>query len=198
MRPSTIVNSEFPAADPKRSAKRRWVTSVIVVGSVAAAGWYLLGRSSELAALRRLSLPVLLAALLLQFGSSLAFNDAMRLPLQHALRTLGFWEFYMVRTGGLFVGSLVPLAGNIAVRLAYLRSRGLTYGEFTWGTVVSNVMALAASAALAIVATSWLWVTVGRPASGVLWLRWRAEYRRHHGSPAACSRSRSHGTSSIS
>ena len=63
---------------------------------------------------------------------------------------LGFWELYLVRTGGFLVGSLVPVAGGLAVRLAYLRTRGLTYLDFTWATLLSNVLALGAAAVLAV------------------------------------------------
>jgi hypothetical protein len=164
------VITDSPAPGSRLSAKRQLLTIGAVTLMLGAIAWYLLGRSAELAAIRRLSVPVLLTTVMLQFLSSLAFNEATRLPLLHAMRTLGFWEFYAVRTGGLFAGTLLPLAGNIALRLAYLRTRGLTYVDFTWGTIVSNVMALVASSALAAAATLILWARAGRPADGVLWL----------------------------
>jgi hypothetical protein len=62
------------------------------------------------------------------------------------------------------------VAGNIAVRLAYLRRRGLTYLEFAWATLLSNVLALAAAAALAVLATAALWLVAGTVPAPVLGL----------------------------
>lgn len=118
--------------------------------------------------LQRLSLWRLALIVVLQFVSQLAFNEAMLLPLRPYSPGLGYWEFYTVRTGGLFAGNLVPVAGNIAVKLAYLRRRGVTYLEFTWATVLSNVLALVAAAALAVAATGVLWSVSGRPSNAVL------------------------------
>lgn len=122
----------------------------------------------ELAAVQRLSVQVLAAACLLQFVSQLFLNGSMLLPLQTKVPQLGFWELYLVRTGGFVVGSLVPVAGGLAVRLAYLRSRGLTYLDFTWATVLSNVLALGAAAVVAVAATGILWIRAGRPPAAVL------------------------------
>ena len=122
----------------------------------------------ELAAAQRLSLQVLILTGVLQFVSQLFLNGSLLLPLQTCVSRVGFWELYVVRTGGLFVGSLVPVAGGLAVRLAYFRSRGLTYGAFTWATLLSNVLALGAAAALAVAATGVLWVTAEPPPGLVL------------------------------
>lgn len=135
---------------------------------IAAIAVYVLRNSEEVAYLRRLSVSVLVWTLVFQFLSQLLFNEAMRMPLQAAVKTLGFWEFYMVRTSGFFLGSIVPVAGNIGVRLAYLRRRGLTYLDFTWATILSNVLALVASAALAAIATAVLWGVAGRPPAAIL------------------------------
>ncbi len=122
----------------------------------------------ELASLRRLSVQVLATACLLQLVSQLFLNGSLMLPLQATVTHLGFWELYLVRAGGLLFGSLLPVAGGLAVRLAYLRNRGLTYLDFTWATVLSNVLALAAAAVVAAVATGALWIRAGRPPSAVL------------------------------
>jgi uncharacterized membrane protein YbhN (UPF0104 family) len=135
---------------------------------VAAMAVYVSSNRDEVAYLRRLSAGALAATLLFQFLSQLFFNEAMRLPLRAAVKTLGFWEFFMVRTGGFFVGSIVPVAGNIGVRLAYLRRRGLTYADFTWATILSNVLALVASAVLTVLAAALLWGIAGRPPALIL------------------------------
>lgn len=122
----------------------------------------------ELANLQRLSIDVLIGTCALQFLSQVFLNASMLLPLQTRVGGLGFWQLYLVRTGGLFVGSLVPVAGGLAVRLAYLRKRGLTYADFTWATLFSNVLALVAAAAVAVVATVALWMMAGRPPAAVL------------------------------
>jgi hypothetical protein len=133
---------------------------VVLLAAMAAYVW---ATREDLADFRRLSLPILGATILIQFLSQLLFNEAMRLPLRTHMQGLGFWEFYLVRSGGAVVGSLVPVAGGIAVRLAYLKRRGLTYLDFTWATLLSNVLALAAAAALAVLATGVLWAMGGRP-----------------------------------
>ena len=92
----------------------------------------------ELAYVQRLSVQVLAATCLLQFVSQLFLNGSLLLPLQTKVTRLGFWELYLVRTGGFLVGSLMPVAGGLAVRLAYLRNRGLTYLDFTWATCVEQ------------------------------------------------------------
>jgi uncharacterized membrane protein YbhN (UPF0104 family) len=129
---------------------------------------YVAKTSDELAYLRRLSGPILLTTSLLQLAAQLLLNGSMLLPLQTRVPSLGFWELYLVRTGGSLAGSLVPLAGGLAVRLAYLRSRGLTYVDFAWATLLSNVLALAAAAAVAAAGTAIVWSTAGRPSGAVL------------------------------
>lgn len=121
---------------------------------------YLYANPEELAYFQRLSTTVLLITLLCQFLSQLVWNGAMLLPLQTYMK-LGYWELFMVRSGGFFVGYVVPVAGSIAVRMAYLRRRGLTYTNFTWATIVSNVLALFAAAALAVLAVGILWRITG-------------------------------------
>lgn len=137
---------------------------------LAAVAIYVWTRPEEVAYLRRLSIPVLLLTLLSQFLVQLLLNDALLSPLQAYMAQLGFWEFFIVRTGGVLAGSLVPVAGGLAVRLTYLRRRGLTYLDFTWATILSNVLALVASAALAVLATGILWMVAGRPPALILWL----------------------------
>ena len=116
---------------------------------------------AELATVQRLSIQVLIGTCVLQFVSQMFLNGSLLLPLQTCVKGLGFWELYLVRTGGLFVGSLVPVAGGLAVRLAYLRNRGLTYLDFTWATLFSNVLALGAAAVLAVGAVGLLWMLAG-------------------------------------
>jgi uncharacterized membrane protein YbhN (UPF0104 family) len=102
----------------------------------------------ELAYLQRLSVQALAATFLLQFASQLFLNGSLLLPLRACVSAVGFWELYIVRTGGFFIGSVVPVAGGLAVRLAYFRKKGLTYADFTWATLFSNVLALGAAALL--------------------------------------------------
>jgi len=135
---------------------------------LAAMAVYLSRTHEELASVRRLSVQVLAVTCLLQFVSQLFLNSSMLLPLQTKVSRLGFWELYLVRTGGFLVGSLMPVAGGLAVRLAYLRNRGLTYLDFTWATLLSNLLALAAAAVLAVFATGALWMKAGRPPAIVL------------------------------
>jgi hypothetical protein len=116
-------------------------------------------RSEEgIAYFHRLSASILIVTLASQFLSQLLFNEAMLRPLRPYVKHLGYWEFFMVRTGGVLVGSIVPVVGNIAVRMAYLRRHGLTYAAFTWATLFSNVLALVAAAVLAAFATAVLWI----------------------------------------
>lgn len=165
---------------------------VVLLAAMAAHVWM---RREEVAYLQRLSLPILLVTLLFQFLVQLLVNEALLLPLQTYMKQLGFWEFFIVRTGGVFAGSLVPVAGGLAVRLTYLRRRGLTYLDFTWATIVSNVLALVAAAALAVVATGILWAVAGTPPALILWLsvgvlalsvaaqtvfQWLPRLARHH------------------
>ena len=168
MLPIDDVTEEPRPGGRSPSSARRWVAWSVVALLLAAIVVYVARTSEELGHVRRLSAPVLIATSLLQFASQLFLNGSMLLPLQARVPALGFWELYLVRTGGSVVGSLVPVAGGLAVRLAYLRSRGLTYRDFTWATLLSNVLALAAAAAVAAVATATVWTTLGRPSGVVL------------------------------
>lgn len=150
------------------SARRRLITAVVIV-LLATIAAYLLTKREELAYFQRLSTTVLLITLLCQFLAQLLWNEAMLLPLQRYMK-LGYWELFMVRSGGFLVGAVVPLAGNLAVRMAYLKRRGLTYSDFTWATIVSNVLALFAAAVLAVLAVGLLWMMTGTlpaPVSGL-------------------------------
>jgi MFS family permease len=151
-----------------RRSARRWLTSGVVVALLVAMAVHVSRRHEELAYVQRLSIQVLIVTCALQFVSQIFLNGSLLLPLQTCVKKLGFWELYLVRTGGFFVGSLVPVAGGLAVRLAYLRSRGLTYLDFTWATLFSNVLALGAAAVLAVGATGVLWMTAGPPPALVL------------------------------
>jgi hypothetical protein len=94
----------------------------------------------------------------------------MLLPLRSHLPRLGFWELFLVRTGGLVLGSAVPVAGGVAVRLAYLKRQGLAYADFAHATVLSNVLALVAAACLALPAAAVLWAMAGAPPTAALGL----------------------------
>ena len=118
--------------------------------------------------LGRLSAAVVIGVLVLLFVSHLAQNESIRLPLRVHLPRLGFWELFLVRTGGLIVGSAVPVAGGVAVRLAYLKRQGVTYADFAHATVLSNVLALVAGACLALPATAVLWRIADAPPAAAL------------------------------
>jgi hypothetical protein len=152
---------EQPAAPAPRRGVKRWITSGVVLALLAAIAIHLSRSHEELASVRRLSIEVLGLTCLLQLASQIFLNESLLLPLQRHVTRLGFWELYLVRTGGFFVGSVVPVAGGLAVRLAYLRSRGLTYLDFTWATLFSNTLALAAAAVLSLAAAGVLWLTRG-------------------------------------
>ena len=164
-----MIEQQAPS-QPSTSAARRWVTWTVVLASFAAIVVYLSRTQEELASARRLSIQLLGVTTVIQLVSQICLNGSLLLPLLKRVTRLGFWELYLVRTGGFFVGSLVPVAGGLAVRLAYLRGRGLTYLDFTWATLFSNVLALAAAAVLASAATAVLWLTAGRPPAAVLWV----------------------------
>jgi uncharacterized membrane protein YbhN (UPF0104 family) len=156
-----LITAETPEDVHRPSGRRRWLAAAVVVVLLAAIAVHMSSARDDLAALGRISVGVLFLAVLVQFVSQLFFNAAMLLPLRPYAPQLGYWEFFMVRTGGTFAGSLVPVAGNIGVRLAYLRARGVSYAEFAWATLLSNVLALVAAAALAAVATIGLWLASG-------------------------------------
>jgi len=151
-----------------RGSVRHWLAAAVVVALLAAIAIHAYRAREELANIQRLSLGMLMGTCVLQFVSQMLLNGALLLPLRTCMKALGFWELYVVRTGGLFVGGLVPVAGGLAVRLAYLRSRGLTYVDFMWATLFSNVLALGAAAVLAVGATGLLWMMAGPPAAPVL------------------------------
>lgn len=144
------------------------MTSAIVVALFAAIAVHLFRSQEELGSIQRLSIQTLGVACALQLAAQICLNGSLLLPLQACVSGLGFWELYLVRTGGFFVGSIVPVAGGLAVRLAYLRRQGLTYLEFTWATLLSNVLALVAAALLAAAATGVLWIVTGPPPPFVL------------------------------
>jgi hypothetical protein len=150
-----------------RASARRWVTFAVVAGLFAAMAIHLSRTQEEVATISRLSIALLGVTCVLQFVSQAFLNGSLLLPLRQVTR-LGFWELYLVRTGGFFASSLVPVAGGLAVRLSYLRGQGLTYVEFAWATLLSNVLALGAAALLALIATAVLWLTAGPPPTGVL------------------------------
>ena len=164
-----LVDTQNPG-EVNRPSGRRWLLSGVAVVLLAAMAAYVSKRHEELAYFQRLSASVLIITLFFQFLSQLFFNGAMLVPLQIHVKGLGFWEFFMVRTGGLLIGNILPVAGGVAVRLAYLRGRGLTYADFAWATLLSNVLALGAAAALAVVAVGVLWMVAGTPPTLVLGL----------------------------
>lgn len=154
---------------PRRSA-RRWLISLLAIGLLAAIAAHLWRSPRELALFERLSAGTLAITLFLQFLSQLFSSAALLVPLRAHVRELGFWEFFVVRTGGFLAGYVLPVAGGVAVRLSYLRRRGLGYWDFTWATVLSNVVALVAAAVLAVCATAMLWIAAGTPAAPALGL----------------------------
>lgn len=151
-----------------RSSGKRWLTVVVVVALLAAMAFLLSSRHEELTQFQGLSPTVLFAAVFFQFLSQLLWNGSMLLPLQTFMKQLGFWELFMVRTGGLLAGYVVPVAGNLAVRMTYLKRRGLTYSEFAWATLVSNVLALFSGGVLAVVGVGILWMIAGIPPVSIL------------------------------
>jgi uncharacterized membrane protein YbhN (UPF0104 family) len=162
------VLEEQRAGQAQRWSTKRWLTSSVVLALLVAMVVHISRTQAELAYVQRLSVQILVVTCLLQFVSQLFLNASLLLPLQTSVKDLGFWELYLVRTGGLVVGSVVPVAGGLAVRLAYLKTRGVTYLDFTSATLLSNVLALGAAALVAVGATAVLWVTAGRPPALIL------------------------------
>jgi uncharacterized membrane protein YbhN (UPF0104 family) len=162
-----VLDEQDSGGRGRRSAKR-WLTTGLVVVLLTAMVVHVSRAHDELVGLQRLSVYALILASLIQFVSQLCLNGSLLLPLQSCVNHLGFWELFVVRTGGFLVGSVVPVAGGLAVRLAYLRTRGLTYLEFVWATLLSNVLALGAAAVVAVFATGVLWTIAGRPPVPVL------------------------------
>ncbi len=148
-------------AEPKASSLKRPVMIAVAVVLLAGIAVHLALQFDDVRQLSRLSLVVLAGTVALLFGSQLAQNESMLVPLRTHLPRLGFWELFFVRTGGLVVGSAVPVAGGMAVRLAYLKRQGLTYADFAHATLLSNVLALVAAACLALSATALLWTMAG-------------------------------------
>jgi hypothetical protein len=140
------------------------------VALLAAIAIHLLQQSADVRQLSRLSPGVLTGSLLLLFASHLAQNASMLLPLRVYLPGLGFWELFLVRAGGFLLGSAVPVAGGVAVRLAYLTRQGLTYAEFAHATLLSNVLALTAATCLALPATVAFWAMAGAPPTAAIGL----------------------------
>lgn len=164
------MNEPWPEPPATRSSARRWLISGVVIALLAALALQVFRSPDEVAYFRHLSVPILGLTLLFQFLSQLLYNGALLLPLRTYVQNLGYWEFFMVRTGGFLVGHVVPVAGGIAVRLAYLRGRGLTYWDFTWATLLSNVLALLAAAVLAVAVTGMLATVIGPPPAIVVGL----------------------------
>ena len=145
----------------RRAARgKRLLVTAVAIALLAAIAAYLLWQREELVYVQRLSIGVVLTTLLCQFVSQMLWNEAMRVPLR-AYMELGYWELFLVRSGGFLAGMLVPVAGNVGVRMAYLKRRGLGYAEFTWATAVSNVVALFAASVLGAAALAVLWTAVG-------------------------------------
>jgi hypothetical protein len=158
-----------PTETPRgASPTRRLITIAAAIVLLGAIAIHLSRQLEDVRQLSRLSLSVGIGAFLLLFVSHLAHNESMLVPLRVHLPRLGFWELFLVRTGGLVVGSAVPVAGGVAVRLAYLKRQGLSYASFTHATALSNVLALVAAACLALPATAALWAMAGTvPAAAV-------------------------------
>jgi hypothetical protein len=143
------------------SFRKRTLVVVAVIVLVAAIAAQLIISRADLSQVKRLSATVLSGVLLLQVIAQLAWNAAMWLPLRQHMKELGFWELLMVRAGGFLVGSVIPVAGNIGVRLAYLRSRGLAYAHFAWATLLTNSVALLSVGGVAVLSAGYLWSTYG-------------------------------------
>jgi hypothetical protein len=156
-------------ASGRRLPARRWLAGGLVVALVAAIAAQLAGGRAELVDLSRVSTRVLLVAVACQLGAQLLWNAAMLLPLRTFMARLGYWELFMVRAGGFLAGHVVPVA-NLAVRMSYLKVRGLGYSHSAWATAVSNVLALLAGGLLAAVALGGLFVIAGSPSPAVVGL----------------------------
>lgn len=150
-----------------RPTRRR---AVLLVALVIPLALYLVTRREALEDLQRLSLGDVLIVLLSQFSAQLLWNGAVLAPLRASLEKLGFWELLLVRSGGVLASYVVPVAGNVAVRMAYLRRRGLAYPDFVWATLLSNLLALFAAAILAVWAVVTAQVVTGNTSGPVLGL----------------------------
>lgn len=153
-----------------QSPRKRWVLSAVVIALVAAMAAQLFAKREELDQFLRLSPQILLLLLLLQLASQLLWNAATLVSLQDYVKTLGFWELFMLRMGGFIVGNVVPVAGNFALRMAYLKRQGLSYSDFTWSTILVNVLGLIIGTVLALPCLAVLIVVSGAPSLPVLFL----------------------------
>ena len=79
---------------------------------LAAIAIHLAQQFEDVRQLSRLSPGVVIGSLVLLFASQLALNESMLLPLRVHLSAIGFWELFLVRTGGLVVGSAAWRAGR--------------------------------------------------------------------------------------
>ncbi len=150
-----------------RPTRRR---AVLLVALLIPLALYLVTRREALEDLQRLSLGDVLIVLVSQFSAQLLWNGAVLAPLRASLEKLGFWELLLVRSGGVLASYVVPVAGNVAVRMAYLRRRGLAYPDFVWATLLSNLLALFAAAILAVWAVVTAQVVTGNTSGPVLGL----------------------------
>jgi hypothetical protein len=157
-----------PAGSTRSRPTRR--RAVLLVALVIPLALYLVTGREALKDLQRLSLRDVLFVLLSQFSAQLLWNGAVLAPLRTSLEKLGFWELLMVRSGGVLASYVVPVAGNVAVRMAYLRRRGLAYPAFVWATLLSNLLALFAAAILAVWAVVTAQVVTGDTSGPVLGL----------------------------
>jgi uncharacterized membrane protein YbhN (UPF0104 family) len=150
-----------------RSASKRVVAVVVAGVLLAGVGIHLFREREALAELPRLPWWLLLATLAFQLAAQLFWNAAMLLPLRTHMDRIGFWELFMVRSGGSVAGLVFPIA-NLAVRLAYLKRRGLGYAEFVWATALANVLALFAGGVVAVAALALLWSRAGSPPRSIV------------------------------
>jgi uncharacterized membrane protein YbhN (UPF0104 family) len=150
-----------------RLTRRR---AVLLVALVIPLALYLVTRREAFEDLQRLSLGDVLIVLLSQFSAQLLWNGAVLAPLRASLEKLGFWELLLVRSGGVLASYVVPVAGNVGVRMAYLRRRGLGYSDFVRATLLSNLLALFAAAILAVCAVVTAQVVSGSTSGPVLGL----------------------------
>ncbi len=168
--PAAKNAQEFPIADQKvRHPARRWLIGAVGVALLAGVVAHVV-TGDDLSSLRRLSIPVLLTTLFLQVAAQMLFNSVIFVPLRTHLPQLNYWELFLVRTGGFFAGYVLPVAGGLAVRMAYLKRQGLTYQDFASATVLSNVTALVTIGMLTTTAVALLWILAGPPPAAVLGL----------------------------
>lgn len=157
-------------AEPNTNrSTRRWLVGVLGVVLLVGVMAYVV-REGALESFARLSLWVLVAALGLQLLAQLFFNSSFLIPLKVHLPTLGYWQLFLVRTGGFLAGYVLPVAGGLAVRMAYLRRLGISYQDFASATVLSNVSALVSAALLTTLSVLVLRILHGPVPDAVLWL----------------------------